>query len=104
MTRAELDVLSERRRQVDGEGWSYQHDDQHDAGALCSAGAAYALNAGCVLYPLNGTPIEDPTQVGWMFNLSWWKPKTPRQDLVRAAALIIAEIERIDRSAGFVQD
>ena len=29
----------------------------------------------------------------------WWKPKNPRRDLVRAAALIIAEIERLDRKA-----
>ncbi|AKQ30008.1 TPA: hypothetical protein JI225_05075 [Acinetobacter baumannii] len=28
---------------------------------------------------------------------SYWKPKSPRQDLVRAAALLIAEIERLDR-------
>lgn len=27
-----------------------------------------------------------------------WQPKNPRRDLVRAAALIIAEIERIDRA------
>ncbi|WP_171346570.1 hypothetical protein [Acinetobacter baumannii] len=28
---------------------------------------------------------------------TFWKPKSPRQDLVRAAALLIAEIERLDR-------
>ena len=31
------------------------------------------------------------------WSTDWWKPKTPRRDLVRAAALLIAEIERIDR-------
>lgn len=30
---------------------------------------------------------------------AWWKPKNPRRDLVRAAALLIAEIERLDRRA-----
>ena len=32
---------------------------------------------------------------GWAW--SWWKPKNRRHDLIRAAALIVAEIERIDR-------
>ena len=27
----------------------------------------------------------------------WWKPKDKRRDLIRAAALIVAEIERLDR-------
>ncbi len=34
---------------------------------------------------------------GWPFADTFWKPKSPRQDLVRAAALLIAEIERLDR-------
>ncbi|HID0369034.1 TPA: hypothetical protein ACXAX7_003462 [Acinetobacter baumannii] len=33
----------------------------------------------------------------WPFADTFWKPKSPRQDLVRAAALLIAEIERLDR-------
>ena len=36
---------------------------------------------------------------GWphTWDASWWKPKDRRRDLVRAGALIIAEIERLDR-------
>ena len=34
----------------------------------------------------------------WPWAASWWKPKNRRRDLVRAAALIVAEIERIDRA------
>jgi hypothetical protein len=34
----------------------------------------------------------------------WWKPKDRRRDLVRAAALIIAEIERLDRDAEARED
>lgn len=33
----------------------------------------------------------------WPWGDCYWKPKSPRQDLVRAAALLIAEIERLDR-------
>ena len=32
-----------------------------------------------------------------IWGLDWLKPKSPRRDLVRAAALIVAEIERLDR-------
>jgi hypothetical protein len=38
----------------------------------------------------------------WCYRPAWWKPKDPRRDLIRAAALIVAEIERLDRAAGSV--
>lgn len=34
---------------------------------------------------------------GWPWADEWWKPKDRRADLVRAGALILAEIDRIDR-------
>lgn len=91
------EIKAERERQQIIEGFDNKHDDDHDAGELAGAGAAYALNASCVLYPANGTPIEDPRAVGWCWDMAWWKPKDARTDLIRAAALIVAEIERIDR-------
>ena len=33
----------------------------------------------------------------WPWDRQWWKPKSRRRNLVRAAALLIAAIERIDR-------
>jgi hypothetical protein len=35
----------------------------------------------------------------WPWLSKWWKPKDRRRDLVRAAALVIAEIERLDRAS-----
>ncbi|MEB3421767.1 hypothetical protein VK682_24660 [Salipiger manganoxidans] len=35
----------------------------------------------------------------WPWDRKWWKPTTPRRDLVKAGALIVAEIERLDRAA-----
>jgi hypothetical protein len=35
----------------------------------------------------------------WPWSVQWWKPKDRRRDLVRAGALIVAEIERLDRAA-----
>lgn len=31
--------------------------------------------------------------------MMWWKPGAPRRMLIKAAALIVAEIERLDRAA-----
>lgn len=93
-TAAIEDVLAERRRQVEGEGFSPRHDDHHSPGELARAGACYAVAASQALE----SHIYDPPP--WPWADAWWKPKTPRRDLVRASALLIAEIERLDRMAG----
>lgn len=88
MTKAKEDVVSERERQKSVLGWSEQHDDAHDQGQLAVAASCYARNAG----------LEDPNPpTGWPWDEKWWKPKSQREDLVRAGALILAEIERLDR-------
>lgn len=42
---AALAVIAERRRQIEVEGWTHEHDDQHQVGDLASAGACYARDA-----------------------------------------------------------
>lgn len=96
---AAQDIAAERRRQVEVEGWTPEHDDEHDDGALARAAACYAaiesgLSSAVVYDGRNATP-ED---VLWPFP-GWLKPKGHRRNLVRAAALIVAEIERLDRAA-----
>lgn len=93
---AAFDVLNERDRQIDKEGYNTDHDDGHNKGDLSGAGAAYALNASRQLDPHYFSPLKQIPS-SFMWEESSWKPKTAREDLVRAAALIIAEIERIDR-------
>ena len=87
-TRASADVLAERRRQVEREGWTPAHDDLYDAAELPRAAASYVLN---------GTNEAPPCI--WPFHSKWWKPRDGRANYVRAAALLLAEIERIDRAA-----
>ncbi|MCF5372020.1 hypothetical protein [Pseudomonas syringae] len=82
-TAAARDVLAERRRQIDQEGYSFEHDDAHANGQIASAAADYAMPG---QHPIPG--------VGWASN----KTKRPRRDqLVKAGALVLAEIERLDR-------
>ncbi|MBV7457359.1 hypothetical protein KW843_22960 [Acidovorax sp. sif1233] len=91
---AARDVLSERRRQVSAEGWTRAHDDKHSDGSLAAAAACYAIvsvpsrrgEVPVSLWPKSWAP-------------SWWKPSDPRRNLIKAGALILAELERIDRAA-----
>lgn len=97
MSTAIEDVIAERQRQMAVEGWTPEHDDEHDDGNLAAAGAAYAVNAADQLHPYSQGDGGNEQPIMWPWDAEWWKPKNPRRDLVRAAALIIAEIEKIDR-------
>jgi hypothetical protein len=89
------EIYAERRRQIDTEGWTPEHDDKHDTGELAAAAATYAFEAFTKTSQRYFT--HDPIGF-WPWDASWFKPTTPRRDLIKAAALIIAEIERLDRA------
>lgn len=91
---AARDVLGERRRQIMEEHRLLSDDDDYTLGQLAWAASGYAAGstpshqAGGTLQPTN-----------WPWAPRWWKPGTPRQMLIKSGALILAEIERIDRAA-----
>jgi hypothetical protein len=95
-SQAATDVLAERHRQVTAEGWDRDHDDEHSDGALARAAACYAVGIKWLKMPVENTPYDACV---WPFDAEWWKPKDTRRNLVRSAALILAEIERLDRKA-----
>jgi hypothetical protein len=88
------EIASERLRQMLVEGWTPAHDDEHAEGEIARAAACYATQ-GRYHYPIPGNP--PPT---WPWAAEWWKPKGYRRNLIRAAALLVAEIERLDRKEG----
>lgn len=95
--KALLDVFNERQRQINAEGWTPEHDDIHTVGELARAASCYAL-------PNHTTHRNEHVTALWPWGSSWWKPSDdPRRNLVKAAALILAEIERLDRAAGAAQ-
>lgn len=103
-------IGAERQRQIEAEGWTPEHDDAHTLGELAAAGACYALL---------GTRWKDSTILGtplvasvlWPWERQSWKPADypdppytadvhidrKQKDLVRAGALIAAEIDRLER-------
>lgn len=103
------EIAAERERQKSGEGWTTTHDDEHSEGQMADAAACYAATKPAFHKAwLERSPMEDrgdtpaPRLIQhslWPWDARWWKPKDRRRDLVRAGALIIAEIERLDRAA-----
>jgi hypothetical protein len=86
-------IAQERERQVNVEGWTPEHDAEHTDGVLVDAARAYAL---AVLTP--GYDRGNPP-VGWPWDEGWWKPSDdPVRNLVKAGALIAAEIDRRRRA------
>jgi hypothetical protein len=111
MTKALEDVKAERERQKAVEGWTPEHDDEHTAFEMSRAAAWYAMvtaiNASPPARPdtvssKNPLELHKATELLWpreWDSLKWAKPKGARRNLVRAAALLLAEIERLDRIA-----
>jgi len=113
MTGVEL-IAAERKRQIEEEGWTPEHDAQHYEGELAIAGACYALgekhvhvhiprrinssrgiDENCYQYDFTKA---GPEQITWPWNEKWWKPKDRIRDLVRAGALIAAEVDRLQNN------
>lgn len=87
-TGAEL-IAAERDRQIHVEGWTAAHDAQHSGGELAAA-------AKCYLSSRAGTQFLTSAPGQWPWAHSWWKPSTDRvRNLVKAGALIAAEIDRL---------
>jgi hypothetical protein len=83
LTAIEL-IAFERARQED-KGYTEEHDDKYIRGELAFAAASYAYYAGWPRVPML-----------WPWEDSKWKPdrKEPIHNLIKAGALIAAEIDR----------
>lgn len=83
-------MAAEQQRVRTVEGYSEAHDDTHRNGELKMAAVCYALGG---TNPRHNFLISDI----WPWGLRFWKPKTELQNLVRAGALLAAEIDRLLR-------
>lgn len=78
-------VKKEREKQISKHGYTTVHDRQHPKKAVLYGALAY-LNS--VIYSSN-VGIED-----WPFKEESFKPEGDIKNLVKAAAMIIAEIDK----------
>ncbi|MFV0348332.1 MAG: hypothetical protein ACK5JO_07070 [Halodesulfovibrio sp.] len=99
-------IAAERARQIEKEGWTPEHDDQHEPEELELAAACYAMppkHRGLKLVahhyaydeyghaefvPAVGVPTL------WPWEGRWWKPGPTRdRDLAKAGALAAAALD-----------
>jgi len=75
-------IQAERARQIKAEGWTDRHDNQFDIGVLEAAGEYYIQGGaeGCKW------PFENPPKL-----------KDQRDNYIRGGALLMAEVDRIQR-------
>ncbi|HBN9854798.1 hypothetical protein [Pseudomonas aeruginosa] len=94
-----IDVQAERRRQVEAEGWTPEHDDEHACDEIAAFACFYAMPPAARDRDTSSTGYGDT--LGEAILPEGWEPKTGdrRRELVKAGGLILAEIERLDRTA-----
>lgn len=93
VSKAAQDVLAERHRQVEAEGYTPEMDDNYLTDDLAMAAACYAA------YGDHTSKMPPQVPGGWPWARETFKPRDRRSNLVRAGALILAELERLDRDA-----
>jgi hypothetical protein len=82
-------IGDERKRQIECEGWSPDHDDEHENGELALAAVAYALHGVYTGHkPYDGYEL-------YPYEVDSWRPSTRIRNLEKAGALIAAEIGRL---------
>lgn len=88
---AAADVLAERQRQINVKGWTAEHDDTYIGCELAAAAISYI------------EPMEAENYWPADWHDSSFRPSDYRRNLVRAAALLLAELERLDRQSQDIQ-
>lgn len=103
-----LEIAREREKQI--KDFGIVHDDRHVHGELAMAGATFAYVA-AMPDDSRKEAKSDPRIFARVVDLwpkAWaqWhlKVRSRREDLVRAAALIVADIERLDRAAAKLRE
>ncbi|HFJ2098231.1 TPA: hypothetical protein ACGTPR_000827 [Salmonella enterica] len=87
LSTAAADVLAERHRQITVKGWTPEHDDTYIGFELAAAAISYI------------EPMEAENYWPADWHDDSFRPSDYRRNLVKAAALLLAEIERLDRQS-----
>lgn len=85
LTDALRDVIAERQRQISVKGWTPEHDDTYIGCELAAAAISYI------------EPVEAENYWPADWHDGSFRPSDYRRNLVKATALLVAELERLDR-------
>lgn len=92
-------ITEERQRQIDVEGFTASHDEEHFGQSLALAAACYARPYDLEIGVKNAMGFKGTVHraYDWPWDMKWWRP-TPNdrvRELSKAGALIAAEIDRL---------
>jgi len=104
-------IAEERQRQIDVEGYTAQHDSQHEVSEFLSAAKSYMDSS---YLSMTSEQIDNSThwhetnepfywqhiKDSFPWDKKYFKPTTPLRDLVKAGALIAAAIDRLQAQKG----
>ena len=93
-------IADERERQIMVEGYTPDHDDKHDRGELAVSAARYALHDVQISEAADVDLVDLISDLDEFPGSCWFKPADPIRNLVKAGALIAAEIDRRLRRDG----
>ena len=97
MSKAIIKAMEERLRQINSEGFTATHDDNHTYGEIAVAAAAYANHS--VFQQNHPELVGQSLPANWPWHLAWWKPsEDPQRNIIKAMALLAAEYDRIERA------
>lgn len=89
-----IDLIAEERKRQISKGFNWKHDDEHDCHQLSDAAIVYAAPG----------PLRYQVMNWWPWDKKWLKEDDSFttqgriRELVKAGALIVAEIERLQRT------
>ncbi|HAU2966544.1 TPA: ead/Ea22-like family protein [Salmonella enterica subsp. diarizonae] len=95
-----IDVIAERQRQITGEGFTPEQDDEYYRAELVYAALSYISVAVLFKDKDPDSYRECCAPASWPWSPEWWKPTNPRRDMIKGIALLLAEAERQDRLNG----
>lgn len=88
------DVIAERLAQIEKHGFTLEHDLGHHPGDIAAGAGSYLSTAIGQLYGKAFDPKEiDPE---WPWEREAWRPGDARANLIKAVAIALAVIDRID--------
>lgn len=88
LTEGVKEIAEERRRQIEDLGYTREHDRNHQGAELVRAALSYLAAA-----DFGDNP---PLPFDWPFDPKSWRPEDRRNNLIRAGALIAAELDRME--------